>query len=326
MYNSKGIRTTKITYQDILAQVSEYSLWCFYTNLDIKLRKKILSPIREERDPSAAFFQTKDSILLKDFGTGKTYNIFMFLKEKLNLGYLEAITRMQADFRLLPHSGEKIAVMSSNSLIEHSSPVYQGTEILVKRRPFSAQDTKYWEEYFISQKTRKILRIDSLKCFWVQRASDFIEYCRKPQDLIFCFSFGDAKYKIYNPKKKEGKWFSNVKKDTLMGANSLSTKEPYILTKGMKELSQLRELRYNSEALQAETSYPSEKIMQEKMKFKERYILADSDLAGIKCSKYFNEKYNFKIIQVPKGAQKDFAEFTKINGLQVANQLIQQQL
>ena len=71
---------TQLTFESIIKHVNEYSIWSYYTGLDIKFGKKYLSPVRNESDPSAVFFySTKGNILLKDFG-GETWNLVKFLK------------------------------------------------------------------------------------------------------------------------------------------------------------------------------------------------------------------------------------------------------
>lgn len=327
---TKG-RNQELTKERIQELVGDYNLWKLYYG-DFKLHKKIKSPVRTEQDPSAAFFSTNNSILLKDFGhpSKQIWSIYDYLELKFNLSYFKAITRIQADFGLQSHSSEKMTVMSSNSLIENFNYKVHASEMKVKRKEFSKRELDYWLTYG-SIENIKNLHISALSCYWIQKKEDFIEFLRKKDELVFCFSFRNAKYKIYRPeaKNKLQKWAGNVQKDTLMGWDTLALGgEQYFLTKGMKELLSLRTLDLHSEALQGEKNYPTDSIILDKKgKFKQCYTIFDQDSVGLDASKYFEQKYQFIPLYLPKSlSYKDLAEFTKEKGLQETNQLIQQMI
>lgn len=329
MFTTKGIKPI-LTYEIILKLVNSIKLWEFYTKEEVIIGKKILSPIREESNPSAGYFKTYDgSILLKDFGTGRVYNIFQFLREKYNLTLEEILKKIDLDFNLGYYSDTPMILIPDIQVI----PIEREYKTLkIKRKAWNTLEKNYWDEYFIDEKIREILHISPIQSYFIinKTTEEALEFRRNKDELIFCFSFGNAYYKIYRPNEidLEKKWFSNTPSSVLMGYDSLPwINDTLIITKGMKELGILRKLNFCSTALQGETSYPVEhQIKTLKRRFKKIYSLMDNDTRGTLSSKELKERYSFIPLYVPKEGMKDYAEYTKINGLDKALKLIKEQL
>jgi len=68
----------------------------------IVLGKLYKSPLREDKNPTAAFFYSeRGTLYFNDFGIAKMYSVIDFVKAKFNLNYEQALTKMIADLPLM---------------------------------------------------------------------------------------------------------------------------------------------------------------------------------------------------------------------------------
>ena len=330
MKSTKDINTKELTQELLFKHLSIYDLWCYYTGIpSIKLGKKYKSPLRKENDPSSSFFRVNDTILLKDFGyEGKCLNIWSFLEIKYGLSYYRALEQVDSDFNLGYGKRKKLSLIASNAVITQNIPEGESVNIQVKRGPWSDKELKFWEDYHISKETLSLLKIQPLKCYWITKGENRYEFCKQNDELLFVFSFGNAYYKIYRPESKKLKWYSNTPSTVLMNYDNIDWigKDLYI-TKGMKEVAQLIELKKNVVALQSESSHPSAltiKILKDR--FENIYTIFDIDKAGIKASKGFQDKYNTIPIYLSEKylseGIKDLAEIGKKYGLNKIKEII----
>ncbi len=329
MFNTLGVKT--LSYERILELVPLSNLWSYYLGEEIVLGKRILSPVRVERNPSAVLFKSfNGDILLIDHGLGRTYNIFSFLKERYKLTEEEIIKKVDTDFQLGYYTEVLYPTKLSITPIE---PKEYYKSIKVSRKPWNKVELQYWYDYHFTDGLLEELHINPLRSYVIIdiNKEESTQFNKQKDELLFCFSFGEAMYKIYRPFGSGNlyKWTSNVPSSTLMGFDSLPwTGENLIITKGMKELGQLRRLNYPSIALQGENSYPKQNTIDSlKRRFKNIYSLMDNDEAGKTASKSLLNRFGFKPLYVPEFEEgKDFAEFSKVNGLEKAKEVIQEQL
>lgn len=331
MKGTKGIKVGRLTIEKLFTLVSEYNLWCYYIGFQIKFGKRILSPLRQEKNPSAGFFVSKlNNILLKDFSTGEVISLFGFLKLKYNWTIPEALKHINSDFNL-GYSYPKYDLTNSTPVIHKDIDLKEGqsVKIEVKRGSWSNAELNYWSEYNITKKSLDKFNVKPLQCYWITKNSNIYRFCREPGELLFVFSFGNAKYKIYRPfgNKKDNKWYSNVPGDMLMGYDELAwVGDVLIITKGMKELCILDELGYNVVALQGESMVISETLANTLLKRFERvYTLLDNDKAGLAGMARNQDLYGFKPIvlpdiYLPKG--KDLGEISKMTNLQTVKAIV----
>lgn len=330
MKNIKDINTKELTEELLFKHLSVYDLWCYYTGIpNIKLGKKYKSPLRKENDPSSAFFKANDTILLKDFGyEGKCTNIWSFLKDKYGLSYYKALEQVDSDFNLGYRKRKKVPLIASNAVITQNIPGGETVSIQVKRGAWSDKELKFWTDYHITKETLNLLNIQPLKCYWIAKGDNIYEFCRQKDELLFVFSFGNAFYKIYRPESKKMKWYSNTPSTVLMNYDNLDWigKNLYI-TKGMKEVCQLSELKQNVIGVQSENSYPDALTMSTlKDRFENIYTIFDIDKAGLIASKKYQDKYNTIPIYLSQNYLleniKDLAEIGKKEGLNKIKEII----
>ena len=331
MRGTKGIKTEKLTLETLFTLVSEYNLWCYYTGLHIKFQKKINSPLRKDDNPSSGFFVSRtNSILLKDFGTGKAYSLFTFLRIRYGWTFYEALQHINSDFNL-GYNYPSLALTNNKPVLHKNVDLSEGksVKIKVKRGPWNKEELQYWADYHITKRALDKFNVRPLQCYWIVKGFNLYQFCRSPKELLFVFSFGNAIYKIYRPfgSKKLDKWFSNSPIDILMGYDELFwVGDTLIITKGMKELCILDELGYPTVALQGEGCYPPESLMKVlSRRFRDVYILLDNDKAGHIGMAYMRDLYGLKPIYLPDQYLpngKDLAEISKMTDLQTIKGII----
>lgn len=324
MFKTAGVQTDSI--DEVLSKLNETKVWEYLLDIEITLGKKLLSPLREEKDPSAVFFiSSQGSTLLQDFVLG-TYSISRYLKEIRGMTSLEALEMLK---RLLDdskyHSEARGLKTGSNEL--------RDTKIFIKKDSWKETELAYFKEYHITQSILDILHVFPISKYWVKNSKGIFEFKRKKNELLFAFNPKLDKYKIYRPESKgTDKWYGNINKNVLFGWESLpQSADNLIITKGIKELSILRILGYNSIAIQAEKNYPSDRIIKMlEQRFEKIYVLMDIDKTGLEASKYFVDRYKFKEIIILSWSSefiiKDLADYCKLEGLEGTDRLIKEQL
>lgn len=324
MFGTKNVNTEPLSQKAILDKVSEYDLWVYYLG-HCNLGKKFRSPIRKDKDPSAALFlSSENKILLKDFGTGEVFNIFKYL-QALGYSYKDCLLKIDSDFRL-GFSTRSYKAAAKKPVISNFKPEYKKTfsNIMIKRKAWDKKSLDYWKQYHIDQSTLTEYQVYNLECFWVSKDKNV--YLYNANHPTFCYDFGCQKYKIYKPFEKNYRFITNVDNDTMQGMAQLpKTGKKLIITKSLKDVMVLKRLGYTAVAVQAEGIFPNEKIVADLLaRFSSVYVLFDNDAAGITGAKKFCEKYNLSSITIPKNSGcKDVADFAKLHGLEKAKNQIQ---
>lgn len=95
---------------------------------NVPLRKKIPSPLRDDKDPSFSIYPHRSSgeIYFTDHGTGKWGNHWSFVQELFGIDFKAALDKVKVD----------ILKMSKNDLISNIRPVYS-RERLSKSSPMT---------------------------------------------------------------------------------------------------------------------------------------------------------------------------------------------
>jgi len=318
MFGTKGINTETLSQSAILSKVSEYDIWRYYLG-EFSFNRAFKSPLREDKNPSAVMFVAGNGkILFKDFGINTVLNVFSYLKLMYNLDYYQVLLMIDKDFNLGFRKHVHTTYTKTNKpIITGYKPVYTQdyAEILIKQKKYTKEELEYWQEYGITKETLDLYKVYSLKCFWIRKNNSMYQYCNNQKNFIFCYDFGNLKYKVYQPLNFNYRFSTNADCNILQGESQLpKTGDLLIITKSMKDVMVLKELGYNSVGVQSENSYPSlEKLSDLKTRFKKCVIFFDNDKAGLEGAKNLSEKSNIPIISIPKEFKaKDISDFYKI--------------
>lgn len=325
MFSTKNVNTAHLSQKAILELVSDYDLWTYYLG-HCTLNKAFNSPIRKDKRPSAVLFlASNNKILLKDFATGETMDVFRYLQEIRGCNYREALLIIDTDFRLKFHS--PIYNSKEVPVISNYRPEYkkEHCNIMIKRAPWTVTATNYWKDYHISTSTLEYYKVYNLECYWVVKKDTVQLYEAKKNSPVFCYDFGKQRYKVYKPLEHNFRFMTNADNNVIQGNSQCAwTGDLLIITKALKDVMVLHELGYRSVALQSENMFPDEDTMYGlKARFKKCIVLFDNDAPGIDGAKKFSEMYNLKSVMISKDYKtKDIAEFSKMYGLAETHKLL----
>lgn len=314
MFGTKGINTTPISQKAILERVSEYDLWVYYLG-HCKLNKAFNSPLRKDKKPSAVLFVASNSrILFKDFATGEIYDIFKFI-QTLGYDYRDTLYKIDSDFQLGFNS--KAVKPNKIPVISDYKPEYNKklSQIMIKRKSWDKKALDYWKEYNVSLDILESYKVSSIQYFWVVKDKNVHLY--EAKNPTFCYDLGEQKYKIYRPYEHNYRFITNAENDVLQGVDNLpNSAELLVITKAMKDVMVLHSLGYNAVAVQSESSFPSEPVINAlKCRFGRIIVLFDNDDPGVKGSEKFCSKFGLDCISLPKDSKcKDIAEYIKLHG------------
>lgn len=309
IFTTKGLK--KINKEDILTKVSQEELWNYYTGLEIQVKNKFLSPVRDEKKPSAGFYYTSTNELkLKDFGKRGTYSIWDFIMWKYNLNYQECLNKVDNDF------------INKEPNIEYfGNPIKrirENKKIIPFFKEFTKEELQYWEQYYITKEDLEISNVKSLDYYWLVGDEYSIKF---KEPFSFYYQLSKDECKIYKPFSDKKFYFYGTS-DTLQGEHLLPwIGDLLIITKALKDVMVLNKLGYNSIGFQGETSFPSSlKINTLKHRFKDIIVLFDNDKAGKDGAKLLYELYKFKYFFLDE--HKDISDYIKNEGIKKTKEIL----
>jgi len=298
----------ELTKEHILKQITEESLWTFYTGLEVKFNQMFLSPIRKESNPSACFYYTKQNQLrLIDFGESivmgrrKTYDIWSFLMQKYHISFRECLQKVNSDINNTTKPIEYLG--------EPVKRIRESKKIITFPKGFNKEELEYWNQYYIDKDLLTLGRVESLDHYWIVSESYSVKF---KQPFSFAYKCSNEEYQIYKPLEEKGKkFYTNLKEDTLFGEHLLPwLGDLLIITKSYKDALVLNKLKYNSIGFRSENTFPSKlKIDTLKHRFKNIVTLFDPDKAGRNGAEQLFSMYNFKYFFLNE--HKDISDYIK---------------
>jgi hypothetical protein len=312
---------TNISIDDIYSKVSEYELWKYYCHNFEVLDRSFKSELYRDNNPSCRIYLGNNNRLLyKDFGTGESFTVLDYIKQKYHCTFKEALNIIGNDFKII-QSNRPVNKESRILLVNDESIIRSKTRIDIITQPFSIVDFDYWNQYEIPLTLLEDYNIFACKYVYLIKNGKVITFNYTKDNPIYAYRFvyeGEYSYKIYFPKAdKKYKWLNNCNSNIIQGIDQLSSdNDLIILTKSLKDVLCYRLLGYNAIALQSETN---------KLPIDLKVIVNyDNDEEGIKGTNSLVEKYNFKYFYI-EGA-KDLSDYIKANNLSKAKQLIDKKI
>jgi len=314
----------EITKENIFRFKSSEELYHLYIN-KIQVKGKILSPLRNERDPSFSFFYNNSNELLwKDFILGSG-DIVHFVRLMFNINYYEALIKLIYDaeidnnFKIRSiYNYLKINKNDKNINVEEKIiNIKQSTIINYKSRDWTNEDISFWKQFGISLPTLKFYNVLPVEYMFFDGNPI---YQKKLCYVFIEYKDNNYTYKYYKPYNKEDKWYSTQPKDVWQGWTQLKEKgETLIITKSRKDVMSIVEnTPYNSVALGNEGIIPKSNVVNElKNRFNYIYLLYDNDFDkeenwGRICGSKIANIMNIQQIEIPdKYKSKDFSDLIK---------------
>lgn len=215
---------------------------------EIRLKKKYLSPFREEKRPSFEFYRNNKSGRLwwQDWSTGEKGNCYDFLDKWTGEISPRQIRLIEKDQKPPPKiiSGKVWTI-------------------------------NFWNKYSISKKTLELFNVEQVESV----------NGRKHILSFIYFIKNKKKYRVYTP-NGELRFWGTISKEDIFGYEQLPEKAKLlIITKSLKDVMTLYEMGIPAISFSSETITPSGKVIDElKERFENIILLYDNDETGVKQS------------------------------------------
>jgi len=320
MYSTKT--ATYGILSDILSQLTDYDIFAYYLG-DFKVGKLYNSPLRpDDQNPSFAVFKSRyGPLMFKDHGTGQSGNALTFVKEISNI---HTDRELEKEFLKIIRS----TAPKSNRTVTREYRPSGSMEIGIVRQPFNKFDIEFWDLFGIKEETLKKYDVFSIKYFLCNK---IVSGIYKDGSPMYAYKVND-KFKIYRPlNSKYTKWRTNLSVRDIQGLKQLPdepTSDILIITKSLKDVMVLYEMRYDAVSPSSETTFiPDDILTQLKLKYKYIFILYDRDKTGVKQSRAYSQRYNIIPFFINKRFEaKDISDAVKDHGFDTMNKWLHKEL
>ncbi len=308
MINLKDVCEERLTKENILKYVSEYSIYQHYIP-DLLIGGKICSPLRKDSNPSFGVFIGKyGDLAFNDFRLGGG-DCFKFVSLMENVPRYEAMIIINNIFQL---NLSVFGKYNTKEILETKKPSLKNNKIekrkikiQIKSKPWSQKDVDYLEPLNVNK-----LDWIPIRLYWID------EQRFNTDSLAYAFRYGVNIYKIYQPNLNvsRGKWWTNIDNSVeWFGHDKLDySKDLLFIASSNKDSSVIHQLDYNSIAPHTEAQiFSQEQYDYYTSKFKRIIIFYDNDKAGIQYAEKFSNKWGFDYIYLEESITKDPFAFVK---------------
>jgi hypothetical protein len=304
---------------EILEEVDEYLLYCFYLGFNPEMRVRYRSPVRnpDNADSFASWSLFTNTSRLnreyawKDSGTGEFGDIFKLVMLILRCkNKASAVERIKNDF--LFGKGTELARQGVSSP-KNVDPAH----IKLASMPLDKVDLQWWYERTGADVERlNRFNVRRVKYYWMYDHQNTPSFC---SDRVYSYRIYDH-YQLYFPHKDRDRRFRNdFSEDHLLGFLQLRYQsDTLIITKSMKDIITLDTLGFEAISPRGEHTPISAKFMEFlKTKYKRMFTLFDND------GKHRAWAYDCPSIELPRETgQKDSSDHYHVFGHDSTKQLI----
>lgn len=260
---------------------------------EVRPGKKILSPLRTEKDPSFSIYVNKSKNLYywKDYGSGKFGDHWDFIKQKTGLGFRECIHYAKENILALGHFGIDEQRINRAALELAMQPKVTLEKERTKLFPVFRHWNQRDEAFFQSKNAmgcRDMEEAGYLPASEVEVVREDKKYVlfEKENSPLYVICFPSGNFKIYRPLESAGrKWVSNVdrEKDFYL-FDRCTGGEVLLITAGNRDCAAIRKhLKVDAFALLSETAdLPVEVFVRIRSIYNKVFVLYDNDPAGYK--------------------------------------------
>ena len=311
-FTTKGHQ--ELNWENILKHISTYDMFKYYISSFKTVKKPFCSELRKDRKPSCSIKILSDgTAIYKDFSTNETFTIISYLKNKYSLAYMNILIMISNDFGLGMHDGiKKGKSMIKKGKVYKKQPKYKGVSIEISSKNFNKKGILYWEQYGITKEILSKFEVKQITAYSLNGQYGPIGN----YEIAFAYYFGNGKYKLLRPERKEYKWMTNCKSKDVQGIRQLPTKgKTLLITKSLKDIMTLYSIGAHSIAPQSESTLLSLKgIEKTKQNWEIIFIYYDNDEAGLRMAKEHSKLYGIPYIYNPLGSPKDASDYYKKYG------------
>lgn len=312
-----------LSEKSILEQVDEYSLYCFYTNIDnLILGKAYNAPYyRLDICPSFSIYEAKQGsveYMWKDHATGESGTIFKLIQKIEQLqNRQEVLARINEDFALGYCSQ---TIERKPKLILFEKPEQNDIKIKVVNQPFSELGKEFWQSLHVDNELLSFYSTTQVKYFWSYEGQTAPTTAADP---TFAYRVGKF-YQLYSPfVEKRYKFRNDLPENYFFGYLQLpATGDKLIIDKSCKDVIFCRKLGYNAVSGKSETTMiPHQKMLELKERFKEVYLMLDNDPPGRKQTEKYLTLYPWLKVRFLEQA-KDKTDLVKLVGFEQTSTIV----
>ena len=323
---SFGKCNKSICLDDILNKVTEVDILNHYFGIST-LPILINNPLRADKNASlSVFLNEKDNVILKDFGSYKSYNLWSFLMQLWNLKYDEVLERILKDLKEINSTLYQLKSKRFYKKI-HSKSILE-----CKIRDWKPYDLQYWESYGISLPWLKFGEIYPISHTFITKEDK--RYVFRAEKYAYAYverKDGIVTLKIYHPKSTTRKLCNSGNASVWdLWSQLPKTGDKLFITSSRKDALCLWEnTLIPAISMQGEGYIPKQSVIDElKNRFKHIYIFFDNDFDksenhGRQYAQFLSKMFNIPYIEIPSEYEaKDPSDFVNKYGREKLKQLI----
>jgi len=307
----KKYEEVELSKKLVLEKFSQETIFATY---GIPVTNKLIrNPLRDDKNPSCSFYESKGTIYFVDKAADIHYDCFNLVQHIYKVGFYEAL-------RIIYHGVKEANIIRTPRVkLENTR-----TEIYVEPIPYTKELLEYFNYYGIRRSTLITYKVYSVGEVILNRKNRIYKYNK---DLAICYKYDVGVYKIYFPYME--KRFINNCGGYVEGINQLPEKgDLLIITKSLKDVMCLYELGYNAISPNSESSFITDKLFNSlKERFTRIVLFFDNDETGKMYSQKITEKYKIESIFIPSYMEiKDLSDFIYDYDIESAKELMNQLL
>lgn len=180
-----------------------------YVSPNIVLRKKYVSPLREEKVPSFSLYRSNKTqkICFTDFG-GERGDYWEFVKLLFGLEFIDAKKKVEED---ILGGGSSIRPAR---VIRRNKKVYDEPDTFVEINPlirnYNRHDLDWFRKAHITKPTLYKFHVRPASAYTIIKGDKQYTIHEKPDSPIYVIQFSSGRMKVYRPFEKIYKWTSNL--------------------------------------------------------------------------------------------------------------------
>jgi len=296
-----------LTEQGVLQLVDEYTLYCYYTQIEDLIPGKAYNapPYRIDIVPSFSIYPSKKEgleYMWKDHATGESGSIFKLIQKIEQLDTTqEVLTKINEDFALGYDTDTPI---EREKLVLFKPPKHSDIKISIVEQPLTEQGLKFWQQLEVSKELLKFYNTEQVKYYWAYVGQSSPDTAPDP---MFSYRIGNY-HQLYSPYvERKNKFRNDYPENYFFGYLQLpKTGKTLILDKSAKDVIFCGTMELPAVCGKAETTFiPHSKMLELKDRFEKLYLMLDPDKAGKTMAEKYLQRYPWLIERyLPEGKDK----------------------
>jgi hypothetical protein len=268
-----------------------------------------------DKTPSMYIYYNADNKVYKYkcFSTGKGGGAIDLMMHMWNLSFADASHRVIKDYVDYVKTGK----ICETNITQHSKWKVDKW----RTRGWNENDAKFWSAYNISSKILNNYNVIPLDRYTMQKVLNDNEiedeFTVVSKYVYGYFTSDGVLYKIYQPMNRERKFIKIC--DYIQGYDQLEKKPIIVIASSLKDCMAIKSMGLNIDVIAPDSEnsmlHP-DVIFELKEEYQSVVTIFDSDDAGIKAMKAYEEKYKLPFCYLP--LEKDIADIVKQHGIKKA--------